>query len=191
MDKQFQRPVFSVALAYWTELLKERGLPTECVWVFDENLCFEADASRAGGFRMGYQTSLTPPPPEAEEIGYNYFNDFRVPVVFYRLGTSHGKSICLILGDEWFRNKNETDGYLRREDWLLYFHPGKAEEVEEVTDAERWKKRLLKNRPLHDLDFAMNLRAVHEILAHGRALTSYEHYALRFLHSWARWLGNK
>jgi hypothetical protein len=45
---------------------------------------------------------------------------------------------------------------------------------------------MVKNRPLHDLDFCMPLRAVHEVLAHGRVLTTYEHYALRFLHAWRR-----
>jgi hypothetical protein len=34
----------------------------------------------------------------------------------------------------------------------------------------------------------MTLRAVHETLAHGRVLTAYEHYALRFLHAWRRML---
>ena len=32
----------------------------------------------------------------------------------------------------------------------------------------------------------MTLRAVHETLAHGRVLTAYERYALRFLHAWGR-----
>jgi hypothetical protein len=61
-------------------------------------------------------------------------------------------------------------------------------EVEEIKDVERWKGRVLKNRPLHDLDFCMRLRSVHELLAHGRVLTAYEHYALRFLHVWTRFL---
>jgi hypothetical protein len=32
----------------------------------------------------------------------------------------------------------------------------------------------------------MSLRAVHEMLAHGRVLTSYEHYALKLLGAWRR-----
>ncbi|MEI6569278.1 MAG: hypothetical protein WCR20_21540, partial [Verrucomicrobiota bacterium] len=61
-------------------------------------------------------------------------------------------------------------------------------ELEEITDFQRWRQRLMKSRPLHDLDFCMDLKAVHEILAHGRVLTAYEHYALRFLHAWGRLL---
>jgi len=42
----------------------------------------------------------------------------------------------------------------------------------------------LRDRPLHDLDFCMTLRAIHETLAHGRVLTAYERYALKLLSSW-------
>ena len=54
---------------------------------------------------------------------------------------------------------------------------------------QRWKQRILRDRPLHDLDFSMSLRSVHEILAHGRVLTAYEHYALKFLHGWGLFWG--
>jgi hypothetical protein len=37
----------------------------------------------------------------------------------------------------------------------------------------------------------MSLRAIHETLAHGRVLTSYERYALKLLHVWRRLLGEQ
>jgi len=80
--------------------------------------------------------------------------------------------------------KGESEGFLRRDDWLISFRPGGREEIEEITDEQRWKQRIQRDRPLHDLDFCMMLRAVHETLAHGRALTAYEHYALKFLDAW-------
>jgi hypothetical protein len=111
-------------------------------------------------------------------------------LVWYRLGSSKGKSVCVLLCDSWFQRKTEADGFITRPAWLMLFRPGPEQEVEEIKDKERWEKRLLRDRPLHDLDFGMTLRAVHEVLAHGRVLTAYEHYALRFLHVWRHWLGN-
>lgn len=184
----YVRPTLSEALAAWKTLLTQRNLPAELLWVFDENLCFERDAAKPGGFRLGFQTAFTPPPPGAEEIAYDYFCEFEAPVVFYCLGSSHGKSVCLMLCDAWFEGKRDADGYIRREEWRMAFRPGPAEEVEEITDKQRWENRILRDRPLHDLDFCMTLRAVHETLAHGRVLTTYERYALRFVHAWGRWL---
>jgi hypothetical protein len=175
-------------MSAWQQLLRDRGLPAECVWIFDENLCLEADAARPDGYKLGFQLTLTPPPSDAERITYDYFLSFDAPLVFYRIGSSGGKSVCLMLCDAWFKSKGEAEGYLRRDDWLMAYHPGGPGEVEEVTDAARWKSRVLKNRPLHDLDFCMRLQSVHELLAHGRVLTAYEHYALRFLHVWTRFL---
>jgi hypothetical protein len=183
---QFVRPHFNEAFKAWTALLAERDLPTECAWIFDENLCFEQDPAKPGGFRLGYQIAFSPPPAEGAHIAFEYFSEFEAPLIFYRLGSSAGKSVCVLLCDEWFSSRQNSDGYVWRKEWLIGFRPGPAEEVEEVTDEARWKSRLVKNRPLHDLDFCMPLRAVHEVLAHGRVLTTYEHYALRFLHAWRR-----
>jgi hypothetical protein len=107
-----------------------------------------------------------------------------------RLGSHDGKSVCLLLCDQWFRTKTESEGYTRRREWHMAFRPGTAQELEEVKDKQRWEARLLRNRPLHDLDFCMTLRAVHETLAHGRVLTAYERYALKLLHVWRHWLGD-
>jgi hypothetical protein len=184
-----QRPPFNEALKAWTGLLRQRGLPSECVWLFEENLCFEKDAAASSGFRVSFQTSFTPAPPDVERIAYDYFADFAARLVFYRLGSAGAKSLCLILCDAWFDSRGETDGYVRRDEWLISFRPGGNQEIEELQDPLRWKQRLLRDRSLHDLDFCMTLRSVHEILAHGRVLTSYEHYALRFLHLWQKLLG--
>ncbi len=185
----FSRPTFESALSAWKKLLSERQFSTDLVWIFDENLIFEKDA--AGQTRLGFQTRLTPPPAEAERVAFNHFCDFEARIVFYRLGSARGKSICLMLCDSWFESKTEAEGFLRRDEWLMSFYPGTKLELEEITDESRWKQRVLRNRPLHDLDFSMTLRGIHEILAHGRVLTSYEHYALRFLHSWGRLLGHQ
>ena len=187
---QFSRPTYSDALNTWKKLLADRKFPTDLVWVFDEHLCFEKDAGK-DGYKLGYQTKITPPPPDAERVAFSYFSDFESRVIFYRIGSSAGKSICVVLCDPWFENKGEKEGYTKRDDWLMSFYPGAATEVEEITDEQRWRQRILRERPLHDLDFCMTLRSVHEILAHGRVLTAYEHYALRFLGAWRRLLGEQ
>ena len=184
----FHRPTFSEAVAAWKSVLAECKLPTELVWIFDENLCFEKDASRSTGYHLGFQTRFTPPPPDAERIAYDHFCQFEMPVVFYRVGSRQGKSICVLLGDPWFEGRSETDGFTRRDEWLMLFYPGESGEIDEVTDLEHWKSRILRNRPIHDLDFCMRLGAIHEILAHGRALTPYEQYALKFLDQWKNFL---
>ncbi len=184
----YARPTFDQALGAWTKLLQERGLPAESLWVFSENLCLEADAAAPGGMRLAYQTTFTPPPPEAARIAFDHFCAFDAPVVLYRAGSADGKSVCLMLCDPWFDKKSEDEGYVWRRDWLLAFRPGPNLTLEEVRDEERWKKRIIRNRPLEAIDFCMTLRAVHETLAHGRVLTAYERYALRFLHLWSRML---
>ena len=184
-------PAFDEAFTAWKGILQQRSLPVDCTWVFDENLCFEKDASRPGGFRLGYQTAITPPPPGAERIAYEHFAETGARVVFYRIGSSGGRSICLVLCDDWFEGKQEADGFIRRDAWRISLYPGPAADIEEITDAQRWKNRILRDRPLHDLDFCMTLRAVHEMLAHGYMLTAYDRYALKFLHAWRHLLGQQ
>jgi hypothetical protein len=184
--RTFTRPPYAEALKAWQSLLQERGSPAELTWIFDENLCFEFDPAQPGAFRFTFQTALTPPSPEADQLAYDYFFDFNAPIVFYRVGTSGGKSVCLLLCDSWFENKTAADGYWRRDEWGVFFYPGAEQPIEETRDLQRWKNRIIRNRPLHDLDFCMTLRGIHELLAHGRVLNSYEHYALKFLHLWRR-----
>jgi hypothetical protein len=182
------RPPFAEALEAWKSTLSARRWPTDLTWVFEENLCFERDPRQPAEFQVAFQTRFSPPPPQAEQIAYEHFAEFDFPIVFYRLGSASGRSVCVILCDEWFRPRTEQDGFLRRDDWLMAFRPGGPEAIEEITDQPRWEKRVVRDRPLHDLDFCMTLRAVHETLAHGRVLSTYEHFALRFLHAWRRLL---
>jgi hypothetical protein len=190
-NPKFTRPPFEQALRAWEELLRQRGLPTELVWVFEENLCLEPDSSRPGGFKVGYQLTWTPPPAEAHHVAYDHFLEFDAPLVWYRLGSSRGKSVCVLLCDTWFNQKGEAEGFVKQPEWLILFRPGAAEEIEEIKEKSRWEKRLVRERPVQELDFGMTLRAVHEVLAHGRVLTPYERYALKLLHVWRHWLGEK
>lgn len=185
---KFTRPTFGEALNAWKATLSQHGLPADLIWIFDENLCYEEDPAARGKLKLGFQTRFAPPPPDAEHIAYDHFAGFEAPIVFYRIGSCRGKSVCLLLCDGWFQSKGENEGFHRREDWLISFRPGGAEPVEEITDPQRWKQRIVRDRPLQDLDFCMSLRAVHEMLAHGRVLTAYEHYALRLFNAWHRLL---
>jgi len=179
------KPPFPEALRAWKESLNQHKLPAELLWVFDENLCFEQEPAAPGGFKLGFQTSFTPPPPEAERLAYEHFLEFDTPIVFYRMGSWRDKSVCVLLSDAWFWDKREAAGYYwPRPDWALAFRPGEPVPIEEILDENRWKNRTVRQRPLHDLDFCMDLRGIHEILAHGRVLSTYEHYALRLLHLW-------
>jgi len=94
-----------------------------------------------------------------------------------------------MLCDKWFETKTEANGFEKREDWLMLFRTGSPEEIPEITDKQRWQNRIVRDRPLHDLDFCMTLQAIHETLAHGRVLTAYERYALKLLHGWRKFIG--
>ena len=187
----YVRPTFDEALTAFKTLLQQRGLPAEIHWVYDENLVFERDNASPGGFRLGFQTAFSPAPPDAERTAYKEFIDYDCRLVFYRIGSRAGKSICLLLCDKWFERKTEAEGFIKRDEWLMSFRPGSTGEVEEITDQQRWANRILRDRPLHDLDFCMSLRSVHEILAHGRVLSPYERYALKLMHVWHRILGQQ
>ena len=140
-----------------------RGLATELVWILEENLCFERDRKAPGGFRLGFQAQFTPQPPDAPKDTYHHFADLDERLVFYRLGTNHGRSICLELCDEWFEPKGEADGYVRRDDWRISFFPGGNEEIEEITDLKRWQQRVVRGRPLSAVDFCMTIAALREL----------------------------
>src|SRR5512138_709605 len=138
------RPSFAEALKEWHASLRLKGFSPECTWLFDENLVFEKDNGTADGFRLSFQVELTPPPQGAEKISYEYFADFPAPLVFYQFGSSKGRSLCMILCDEWFASRGDKDGFTWRKESLIGHYPGNAQEIAEVTDPERWRNRLVK-----------------------------------------------
>jgi len=173
----FTRPPLSRALEAWKKMLSERKLATHLLWIFEENLCCEAKPDVPGGVHIGFQTKFSPVPREALEIAYEHFCESDARIVFYRLGESKGRSVCSLLGDDWFNDRRERDGFVLRDDWGISFHPGQRIEIEEVTNMRRWIRRLRRERPLHDVDFCMTLLAVDEIQVHGRVLTPGERYS--------------
>ena len=177
----FTRPILNDALAAWKKLLAERQLATDLLWIFEENLCFERKPEVPGGIHIGFQTRFSPVPQESLDIAYEHFCEGNSRIVFYRLGESKGRSVCILLGDEWFNEKTEKEGFVKRDEWGVSFHAGQKIEIEEVTDMRRWIRRLRRERPLHDVDFCMTLAAVDEIQIHGRVLTAGERYSEEML----------
>jgi hypothetical protein len=184
--RRYQRPPFEDALTAWQALLTRRGLSTDLVWILEENLCFEKDHGSSAGVKLGFQTRFTAHPPDAAKFTYHHFAEVDARLVFYRLGANAGRSVCLLLCDAWFEPKDETDGYVRRDEWLVSFFPGVNEEIEEVTDAKRWHERVVRGRPLSAVDFCMTLAALRELKAHGRVLTPDERFGLKILRSLRR-----
>ena len=184
--RRYQRPPFEDALAAWKKLLAERGFSTNLLWILEENLCFEKDPGTSARVKLGFQTRFAPPPPDAAKVIYHHFAELDARLVFYRLGANAGRSLCLLLCDAWFEPKNEAEGYVRRDDWLVSFFPGAAEEIEEITDEKRWQERVVRGRPLTAVDFCMTLAALRELKAHGRVLTPDERFGLKILRSMHR-----
>jgi len=183
---RYHRPPFEDVLAAWKALLAQRGFSTDILWILDENLCFEKDAKAAAGVKLGFQTKFSPQPPDAAKVTYHHFAEVDARMVFYRLGQNNGRSICIQLCDSWLDPKNESEGYVRRDEWLISFYPGPSEEVEEITDDKRWRERMIQGRPLTAVDFCMTLAALHELKAHGRVLTPDERFGLKILRSMQR-----
>jgi hypothetical protein len=188
MDKtrRYQRPPFEDALAAWKTLLQRRGLSTDLLWILEENLCFERDPGSPARVKLGFQTQFTPQPADAAKVTYHHFAELDARLVFYRLGANAGRSICLLLCDEWFEPKTEADGYIRHDEWLVSFFLGAEEQLEEVTDPKRWQDRVVRGRPLSAVDFCMTLAALRELKAHGRVLTPDERFGLKILRSMHR-----
>jgi hypothetical protein len=183
---RYQRPPFEDLLAVWKALLASRGLSTDILWILDENLCFEPDPKTPAGVKLGFQTQFTPHPPDAAKATYHHFAEVDARLVFYRVGSSRGRSVCIQLCDSWFEPKTESEGYIPRNEWLVSFFPGSNDEMEEITDLKRWQKRVVRGRPLSAVDFCMTLAALRELKAHGRVLTPDERFGLKILRSLKR-----
>lgn len=188
-EASFARPTLPDAVIAWREILVERGFSSDLLWLFQENLCFEKSRATPGGFHLGFQTKFTPPSEDALDIAFDHFCGTDKRVVFYRLGAHQGWSLCVLLCDSWFNHKGESDGFLRRDDWGISFHPGLREQIEEITDLSRWLRRAKRGRSFHDLDFCMALATIDEIKIHGRPLTPYERFAQVVLKQFRRLVG--
>lgn len=182
------RPPLAEVLAAWQKHLAARSLPADCVWIFAENLCIEPSPVSSGR-RVGFQTKFSQPSDDALEIAYDIFGETNAPIIFYRLGTSGNRSICLLLCDTWFENKSAADGFENQGDWGVSFFAGPAGEIEEITDLSRWLRREKRGNTPHDLDFALALATIDEIKIHGRSLMPYERFAENMMGRLRRMLG--
>jgi hypothetical protein len=175
------RPSLDAAIEAWKQNLTDHGLPADLLWIFAENLCIEPSLTTPGSFSFGFQTKFAPPDPDALEIAYGHFSETPARIVFYRLGSAANKSVCILLCDPWFEEKNSRDGFERRDDWKISFRPGHPGEIEEVTDLKRWVRRIRRDRAFHDFDFSMALETIEEIKMHGRPLQPYERISQKML----------
>jgi hypothetical protein len=186
MIHRYQRPAFEDALSAWKQVLKDKGFSTDILWILEENLCFENDASAAAQVRLGFQTLFSPLPVDSAKTTYHHFAEIEARLAFYRLGENQGRSVCIQLCDPWFEPKDEKEGYIRRDEWLISFYPGPNEQLEEIVDEKRWRERVIRGRPLSAVDFCMTLAALRELKAHGRVLSPDERFGLKILRSMQR-----
>jgi hypothetical protein len=190
-NPSFTRPPLTDALAAWQQCLADQELPTDLLWLYTESLCIEHSRATPGSYRIGFQLRFTPPPDDALETAYDHFCETPARIVFYRLGSVGQKSVCILLCDPWFEEKNARDGFLRQDEWRVSFHPGHAGEIEEITDLSRWLHRVKRDRAFHDFDFSMSLETIEEIRTHGRTLLPYERFAQKMLNRLRRVLGQE
>ncbi len=106
----YKRPTHDTAITAWKKVLTEHSLPAEPLWIFAENLCIEPSPSTPGSFHFGFQTRFSPPDEDALAIAFDHFNETPARMVFYRLGSARGKSVCILLCDPWFEEKTPATG---------------------------------------------------------------------------------
>jgi hypothetical protein len=188
-NQKITRPPLDEALAAWKDCLDSHGMSPDPLWIFSENLCIEHSRAVPGSYLFGFQIKFTPPDEDALEIAYDHFSETDARMVFYRLGSVPKKSVCILLCDSWFEEKTARDGFERRDDWKISFHPGHPGDIEEVTDLTRWVRRVKRDRAFHDFDFGMALETINEIKLHGRPLLPYERMAQKMLNRLRRMLG--
>jgi hypothetical protein len=188
-EPKFNRPPLAEALAAWQERLAAKKLPTQCQWIFAENLCLEPSNVTPGTLRVGFQTKFSTPPDDALEIAYDIFGATAAPLVFYRLGSSERGSVCILLCDAWFEDKKVSEGFESKDGWGISFFAGGSEAIEEITDLTRWLRREKGGRNPQALDFAMSLATIDEIKIYGRTLMPYERFAENMLGRLRRMLG--
>jgi hypothetical protein len=180
-NQGFIRPPLEEAITAWKQNLAGHGLPEQPLWIFAENLCIEPSLTTPGSFIFGFQTKFSPPDEDALEIAYDHFCETSARIVFYRLGSANNRSVCILLCDPWFEEKNALEGYERRDDWKISFRPGHPGEIEEVKDLKRWVRRVKRDRAFHDFDFSMALETIDEIKMNGRPLQPYERMTHRMM----------
>ena len=175
MDEQpdVTRPSFDEAVRAWTSFLSEQGLPTELLWVFDENVV-RIPVEGTLHFTPSFQVELDAPRPEYARIAYEYFVDSQWPMVFRAVGTNASKSLCMILCDDWFEGDDEDLGVSYRKPRHMYFDAGSGEGVAEVRDRGAWRRLKARTQALSNLDFGMTLQAVRELEQHGRILPPWQ-----------------
>ena len=188
-NPKLTRPPLAEAQSAWQHCLARHELPTEILWIFAENLCIEHSRATPGSFRIGFQTRFMPPPEDAIETAYDHFCASGARVVFYRLGSFHKKSVCILLCDAWFEEKAALEGFTRHDEWGISFYPGHAGDIEEIADLSRWLHRVKRDRAFHDFDFSMALDTIAELRTHGRTLLPYERFAQKLLARLRRVLG--
>jgi len=150
-----KRPDFDTAVAYWQNLIRERGLSSNLKWAFRENLCL-ARHENTENFSLVFETQVHPVTLNDVCRVYNQVRLQKHPIVFGTLVHKPEFTLCTLLGDEYLA---DDDVYV--EGWDLYFF---AQEpyvyFEEVTLREQWMNRRMHEwKRLSGLDFVFCLDA--------------------------------
>ncbi|RYZ87309.1 MAG: hypothetical protein EOP06_12890 [Proteobacteria bacterium] len=148
------KPDFDVALAYWENLLQERGFSPNIKWVFRENI-FNATSESSGSFKLIFQTKIHPVTLDDVRLVYNQTKSNKGPIVFWMLVEAQDFTLCSLLGDTLSTSR---DIYV--DEWNLYFFTEKLYlSFEEVTSTVVWANA--KRHDCHhisELDYMFSLK---------------------------------
>jgi len=101
--------VFAEALKAWqNHCLPNAAFRPDCVWIFDENLCFERDPARAGEFQARIPDTVHSPRLTRRRLLNEHFCGIASRLVFYRIGNvARGIRLSGALRP-WFEPKGES-----------------------------------------------------------------------------------
>ena len=150
-----KRPDFDIALTHWGDLIRQRELSSNIIWVFRENL-FNAEEEQTQDLKLIFETKINPVTLDDVRLVYNQAKSYAGPIVFWMLVGTQDFSLCTLLGDTL-----STCDDIFVDEWNLYFFTKEFYlSFEEVTRPAKWAeaKRHERNH-LSELDYVFCLNA--------------------------------
>lgn len=174
-------PPYATAVEAWRQHLTQNEWPEDVVWLFEDNLLLERVSSSSLNLHMSYQTTWSFPSDQDNELAYHYFAQYGYPIVFHAVGTDTGRSLSIMMSDDWFEDRGDGYGYTVVFNGALLFHAHPYQQLELVRVDNRWSwywRRFISrvwHNVLSDFDFSMSYSGLKRIKRRQEKLGIVDH----------------